>query len=139
MAHVLANIRPDGRTADCQECGPDVRIKIRTHENGRRGWRCTSVKPEHTSSARRAAWAPEVRKFRRRQETYGISVEEQMRCLDEQQGRCAICQQEKPLVLDHCHSQGHLRGFLCHRCNSGLGYFGEDPALLSAAIAYLAR
>lgn len=43
------------------------------------------------------------------------------------------------LALDHCHKSGRLRGFLCSPCNVGLGYFGDDPVRLAAAIEYLMR
>jgi len=39
--------------------------------------------------------------------------------------------------LDHCHISGEFRGFLCHNCNLGLGYFQDDPKILKKAISYL--
>ena len=54
-----------------------------------------------------------------------------------QEGRCGICKEQKPLVIDHCHTEGHVRGLLCSQCNSGLGMFYDNTAYLSAAIEYL--
>ncbi len=54
-----------------------------------------------------------------------------------QEDRCRICKQEKPLVIDHCHTEGHVRGLLCAQCNSGLGMFYDNIAYLSEAIEYL--
>jgi predicted dehydrogenase len=65
-----------------------------------------------------------------------------------QGGICVICKGDKPHVsrkgpwrwcVDHDHATGHVRGILCHACNSALGLFGEDPQRLSAAIVYLTR
>jgi hypothetical protein len=57
---------------------------------------------------------------------------------DLQDGRCAICKEKTDLKLDHGHESRILRGLLCHGCNVGLGHFRDNPALLEAAIAYLA-
>lgn len=54
-----------------------------------------------------------------------------------QGGCCKICGQEKPLVVDHCHAEGNVRGLLCQQCNSGLGMFYDNIAYLSEAIRYL--
>jgi hypothetical protein len=54
--------------------------------------------------------------------------------------RCAICRSdggERGLFVDHGHADGHVRGFLCSRCNSALGLFSEDDYILERAIAYL--
>jgi Recombination endonuclease VII len=55
-----------------------------------------------------------------------------------QRGQCAICREIKRLVVDHCHRSGQRRGLLCHKCNSGLGYFSDSKSLLMNAITYLA-
>ena len=52
--------------------------------------------------------------------------------------KCAICQKsDLRLSVDHCHSTGQIRGWLCHNCNVGLGHFKDDTDLLRAAINYL--
>ena len=58
--------------------------------------------------------------------------------LDQQKGKCAICNQEmeKPYV-DHCHNTKKIRGLLCVNCNFGLGSFKDNPKLLMKAIKYL--
>ena len=57
--------------------------------------------------------------------------------------RCAICysppEGKRLLAQDHCHRTGQLRGFLCMRCNTGLGFFNDDPRLLRRAARYLIR
>jgi hypothetical protein len=49
------------------------------------------------------------------------------------------CSSGKDLAFDHCHKTGLHRGWLCARCNRGLGFFKDDPARLKAAVAYLER
>lgn len=50
---------------------------------------------------------------------------------------CTICGEEKPLVIDHDHATGQIRGMLCNNCNIGLGHFYDDPKLLEFAQQYL--
>jgi Recombination endonuclease VII len=58
-------------------------------------------------------------------------------------GKCDICGGEQTyrnkmrLAMDHDHKTGELRGWLCDRCNNGIGHFGDDTELLRKAIAYL--
>lgn len=69
--------------------------------------------------------------------TYGITADEYLHMVAEQDGRCAICG-ERPagrargdrwLHVDHCHTTGRVRGLLCFGCNNLLGRierFGLD-------------
>lgn len=43
------------------------------------------------------------------------------------------------LHLDHCHISGAFRGWLCDRCNRGLGFFDDSIAGLMNAVRYLER
>lgn len=74
---------------------------------------------------------------------YNLTWDDFDRMYREQGGRCAICQTElledsPDISIDHCHTEGHVRGLLCALCNVGLGSFQDDPERLRAAIAYLA-
>jgi hypothetical protein len=40
-------------------------------------------------------------------------------------------------VLDHCHSKKVFRGYICDRCNLGLGKFYDDPSIVKKALEYL--
>lgn len=57
--------------------------------------------------------------------------------------RCECCGGKpdfgRVLVLDHCHAKKRFRGWLCNRCNLGLGHFLDSPVRLRKAIAYLGR
>lgn len=51
---------------------------------------------------------------------------------------CAICKRtDESLHFDHDHATNLGRGWLCGRCNRGLGMYLDDPALLRAAAQYL--
>jgi hypothetical protein len=53
---------------------------------------------------------------------------------------CDLCGRppgKRALHLDHDHVTGEFRGWLCSRCNVGLGQFGDDPKLLQKAMMYL--
>jgi hypothetical protein len=52
---------------------------------------------------------------------------------------CEICRREGPTELDHDHTTGAFRGWLCRPCNLGLGRLGDDVAGVRRAIAYLER
>ena len=55
-------------------------------------------------------------------------------------GYCVICGTEEKkckLCMDHDHATGQFRGWLCQRCNRGLGCFRDDSELLERAVEFL--
>lgn len=55
---------------------------------------------------------------------------------------CEVCDRlitGKNAHADHDHETGEFRGWLCHTCNRGMGFFGDGPELLRAAADYLER
>lgn len=68
---------------------------------------------------------------------YGLTESTHDSMLAEQGGVCAICKAPSPDSVDHCHGTGRVRGILCRRCNAGLGYFRDQPALMRKAARYL--
>lgn len=41
------------------------------------------------------------------------------------------------LHVDHCHVTGKVRGFICNKCNTGLGKLGDTAEALERALRYL--
>jgi hypothetical protein len=70
--------------------------------------------------------------------------EEYETLLQDQDSACAICgitaeEIGKKLIVDHNHETLKIRGLLCWRCNSGLGFFKDNQAHLAMAIEYLVK
>lgn len=75
---------------------------------------------------------------------FGISPQGEADMVESQGGGCAICgktemENGRRLATDHCHKTGTFRGFLCMKCNIGLGYFADDTKKMQKAILYLKR
>jgi hypothetical protein len=84
---------------------------------------------------------------------YGITLEEYAVMAEAQGHRCAICGESQDsarsdnLYVDHDHAcclgmracGKCVRGLLCSRCNSALGYARDDVKILQSMIDYLAK
>ena len=72
---------------------------------------------------------------------HGITREEWQRIQNVK--ACELCGREFPTQrskqIDHDHSDNHIRGILCNKCNSALGTFGDSIEGLLKAIDYLSR
>ena len=56
----------------------------------------------------------------------------------EESYECPICFRSNLVFnLDHNHDTGEFRGWLCTRCNKGLGFFLDDPTVMTRALKYL--
>lgn len=76
---------------------------------------------------------------------YGLTLEQFNSMRKDQNFCCAICKKpeqecsKKTLYVDHSHVTKKVRGLLCSRCNSILGFFDEDIAKIEQAIKYLKK
>lgn len=58
---------------------------------------------------------------------------------------CPICHKitvpglTSKVVLDHDHTTGKARGWVCDSCNTGIGRFKDDPNLLASAQSFLRK
>lgn len=68
---------------------------------------------------------------------YGMDLSTYNKRVTDQSGRCAICNENRPLVVDHDHATGAVRGLLCRICNQGLGLFKEKISSLRNAVNYM--
>jgi hypothetical protein len=78
----------------------------------------------------------------------GMTMADYDALLLKQGGVCAVCGRPETqrrhgktrlLSVDHDHDTGTVRGLLCSRCNTSLGYSLDDPTRLRAAADYLER
>ena len=80
----------------------------------------------------------EWKRQKRYKQVYGISLADYDAMLQWQDGACAICKKSnEALCVDHCHGCNEVRGLLCAKCNSALGFCNDSPEHLLAAAAYL--
>lgn len=75
---------------------------------------------------------------------FGLEPEDLTWMLEKQNYQCLICkrqlQREGRKVdsahLDHCHFCGELRGLLCKRCNTLIGFIESDERIFGKAFIY---
>ena len=79
-----------------------------------------------------------VNKKNRLLREYGISLNKYHNMLQQQDCRCAICnKRNKQLVIDHNHKTGKIKGLLCNKCNSGIGFLQDSVHIINKARIYL--
>src|SRR5687767_14828527 len=115
--HRVSNVDTETKTGLCANCGP-VKLKKKSSRGGGVRWACRPSEAKWRTQVGRLGPVERERRFR------------------EQGGQCAICHLPRPLVVDHCHTSGRVRGLLCNRCNSVLSEI-ERPGWLDAAHVYL--
>jgi hypothetical protein len=116
----------DGRVVRCKPCALETSVQWRKNNPGAHA---KYMKTYHLQNRGRQ---------------YGLEPGEWNTMLEAQGGACAICKGTGPgkrlvLCVDHDHVTGVTRALLCHRCNSGLGMFKDNPELLEAAATYLRK
>lgn len=97
-------------------------------------WRAAN--PEKAAATQRRSYERRGRETQRGR-LYGLQPGEYDTLFALQDGKCAICQRERLLDVDHDHATKRVRGLLCRLCNTALGKFDDDPALLLRAVKYL--
>ena len=75
---------------------------------------------------------------------YGITKGSYQELLDKQNGTCVFCDKTDsglpsgaPLIVDHCHKTGKVRGLLCQDHNLALAKFGDNLEGFQKVITYL--
>ncbi len=98
--------------------------------NGGRAWRASNRERVRSSA---------------RQRRYKLSPEAFEAMLEEQNHKCwfSACTTRhtsiKPLVVDHDHGTGEVRGLLCHGHNVSLGKFGDNVSGVEEVLRYLLK
>lgn len=76
-------------------------------------------------------------KFRHLASRFGLTVEDCQRLFQANQRKCQVCDASGPLVIDHDHATGIVRGILCKQCNIALGGARDNVDILIALSDYL--
>ena len=139
-------------TADGRECTKCNLFKIwdkfPVNSKGKNGRK--SVCSECTNAAQRAyckrmseanpeQWS-QWRREKHLKSFYGLLPEEYELMVVQHNNCCAICKKEPDkLFIDHCHTNGHVRGLLCQHCNTLLGMAKDSVVILQGAVKYLEK
>ena len=95
---------------------------------------------KHRSSCKKCNQEPRT-KFR--YSRYNLNENEFLDILIKQNYKCSICDNEfknnRYAYIDHDHKTGNVRGLLCPRCNTILGFCNDDIEILKSAINYLIK
>lgn len=118
----------------CSHC---KRWRKHKHFNKEQQAKLAGLNPKCKDCKRPAIRKASLKKFGLTQSSYDA-------LLKGQDYKCAICgsaetgtKRTNNFNVDHDHNTGEVRGLLCHGCNTGLGAFKDDPALMVRAIEYL--
>jgi hypothetical protein len=108
----------------------------RSRGKGKRGRLCNTHHRERYPRNRSYVWRQKRKSLFN---TYGIGQYEKQQISEQQGGCCAICGRVRPLVVDHNHITGQVRGLLCSQCNSAIGLFSECEESIRRAADYVAE
>jgi hypothetical protein len=71
---------------------------------------------------------------------YGVTLNWLYQKIIDQEFKCTICEthiDEKSAVIDHCHDKNYVRGVICNKCNTAIGFFKNNTNSMKNAIKYL--
>lgn len=102
------------------------------------------------------AWASKLQRIRRDSDPdrsdhvrdmnlrrkFGITLDQYLDMVVGQGGKCKICGTfygdiGKALAVDHDHETGEIRGLVCQRCNTLIGFIDKNFDLLQNVYEYL--
>lgn len=123
-----ADNKKDGHDPRCKACKQAVTMAWREKNKD---------KYNEYMRARNKHHYPEYRLRR-----YDLTSADHARMMLEQGGVCALCEKpqkgKRPLVVDHDHNTGEVRGLLCYGCNRLIVPLDNHPLYLKA-LRYLKK
>jgi len=129
----------------CTKCNVEQPvINFQTYKvKGQTKIRSQCAQCRNESQKERYRTNPDVHREYLLKRKYNLSLEDYDKLIEQQDGKCAICNTENPgghhkrFVVDHNHKTGEVRALLCSTCNTGLGNFYDNPQILLKAAEYL--
>lgn len=125
----------------CKSCNIEFEPTGRNHQ---RCAPCAKTQAKKKDQkAEKVRWQKSNR-FKRTKRVYGVDLDQYNEMFNNQNGCCAICGTHqtdltRSLAVDHCHSNGNVRGLLCSNCNLMIGHAKDNIDTLLSAICYLNR
>lgn len=122
----------------CTNCAIEKSIQDFSFSRGYAQW----CKECHREAARISSKkkTSEQNRLKHLKNRYNLTSEEFTYMVMEQGGVCAVCGLvPSALYVDHDHITGTVRGLLCQKCNSGIGFLGDSLEGLEKAVSYLKR
>ena len=101
----------------CRDCSKEQSRSYGIENRPRRNVRLRQWRENNPNAARA------LDKRSRLQRKYKLTEEQRQAIAKRQWYRCAVCRKEVPLLIDHDHTTGRIRGLVCYRCNIGIGWF----------------
>ncbi len=124
----------------CPDCGRDLPLSKFRHNY----INCLSCRQKEQDKKR---WLglkvqEQSKRDRRIKRNYNLTPEQWNTIFISQEGKCAICgtHQEnlkRKLVVDHDHITDRVRGLLCFRCNTLVGFLEKSRGILYRALDHI--
>jgi len=126
-----------------EEIQEEARQRSKSWHSQNKDRRNERLKVSSQTEAHKASQVNRHRKY-----SHGVDDAQYQELFEKQDGVCAICKQPETakhkksgrvhsLTVDHDHRTGVVRGLLCRRCNTALGWFNDDEWLVECAMFYL--
>ena len=127
----------------CKKVLPVTSAYFNKHKRGKDGfaWACKKCKNAYGRKYRYTSAGRTTKQKSKLKCMFNLTLERYDQMFEEQNGKCAICNQidisGKRLSVDHDHQTGKVRGLLCMNCNLLLGRVESTPELFSKMMKYL--
>lgn len=129
----------------CSRCNTDKPVdsfgSLRGGKNPRCYDCCRISDDKRSKTQKRRNWQLN-NNLKRACKVRGITEDRYWEMAYQQENRCMICygtNGHMRLCIDHDHVTGEVRSLLCHKCNTGIGMFRENPSTLKSALEYTER
>lgn len=122
-------------TGACTECARLARQRFMTNPGNR-----ARVNVYENKRRRQLGWTNPAQKIRQqRYDRKRRGIPDPTRPNPEKCENCGRDPGKYGMHVDHCHATGKFRGWLCGKCNMGIGTLGDSIEGLQRAIEYLKR
>lgn len=147
------NKAKDGLQSQCNSCRNEAKRlhrlanpdKYKAIDQAR--WGTKKVTSDKWRENNRERYNTSMREYRKKNYLklrlirYNLTIEEYYQMLSEQKGVCKLCSKppkgKRPLVVDHHHASGEVRGLLCYSCNRKIVLLDAPQEEQDAAKAYV--